>query len=81
MIERNQREFLGADGKQYVDYALDGVDRMRRLIDGLMRFAQVRYGLALCREIVERHGGNITLVSAPGAGTAVSFSLPDAEAT
>lgn len=32
-------------------------------------------GLPLVRQIVERHGGTVTLESAPGEGTAVTFTL------
>lgn len=36
-------------------------------------------GLAVCDEIVERHGGTLTLANAEGGGTVVSIALPISE--
>jgi len=46
--------------------------------DGLSRDDSAGLGLAIVREVVEAHGGQVTLTSAPGQGTRVCVRLPQA---
>ena len=49
-----------------------------RSTDGTEGEVGTGLGLTLCREFIERHGGEIWVESAPGRGTSMRFTLPGA---
>ncbi len=52
------------------------VFQMFQRLHGVAEYPGTGIGLALCKKIVERHGGTITFQSEPGEGTEFLFTLP-----
>lgn len=61
---------IGFDEK-YLDRIFTPFERLH----GRMEYGGTGIGLAVCRKIVERHGGEITAESKPGEGTTFIFTL------
>ena len=62
---------IGFDEK-YLDRIFQPFERLHNVGE----FEGTGMGLAICRKIVERHGGSITAKSPPGEGATFIINLP-----
>jgi light-regulated signal transduction histidine kinase (bacteriophytochrome) len=81
--ERDGEDWRVAVADDGVGMDPDEADRAFELFERLGARGEVEgtgMGLALCEKIVDRHGGEIRIDTAPGEGTTVEVALPAADA-
>ena len=64
------------NGIGFEEIYLDRIFEVFQRLHGRQEYEGTGMGLAICRKIVERHGGSITARSAPGAGATFIVKLP-----
>ena len=84
-VPQNRRSWTGVAGPciiqalrlSTIDPAASGeLFGFFRRLPGSERFPGSGMGLALCKRIVERHGGRIWAEPGPGGGSTMKFSIP-----
>ena len=69
--------FAVADDGIGLDPSQQDVFEIFRRLHTAQAYPGTGVGLAICKRIVQRHGGALWVVSAPGNGATFRFTLPD----
>jgi signal transduction histidine kinase len=64
------------NGIGFEEKYLDRIFNVFQRLHGRGEYEGTGIGLAVCRKIVERHGGQITATSTPGSGATFIVRLP-----
>jgi signal transduction histidine kinase len=67
---------IADNGIGFEEEYLDRIFQLFQRLHGRAEYEGTGMGLAICRKIVERHGGQITARSSPGQGATFVVTLP-----
>jgi PAS domain S-box-containing protein len=73
--------FVADNGIGFDEIYLDRIFTVFQRLHSREAYDGTGVGLAICRRIVERHGGSITATSKPGVGTTFIVTLPPVQPT
>jgi light-regulated signal transduction histidine kinase (bacteriophytochrome) len=86
MLQNRYAGTLDERADTYIEFAVDGARRMQQLAERIFvifqrlhprdRYEGTGIGLAMCRKIIEFHGGEVWLDSEYRGGARVLFTLP-----
>lgn len=76
IVDQNYKLFVEDNGIGFDEKHRDRIFTIFQRLHGRLEYEGTGIGLAVCRKIMERHGGEITARSKPGQGSTFIITLP-----